>query len=103
MRVVNSEEFAQATAQGVVLVDFYADWCGPCKMVAPVLEQLKTKYAGKLDIIKVDVDVEGSLAQKYGVMSIPTLILFKDGKPVGQTMGFQALPMLEKFVAKAGI
>jgi thioredoxin 1 len=82
MRVVNSAEFTEATANGVVLVDFYADWCGPCKMVAPVLEQLKTKYAGKLDIVKVDVDVEGSLAQKYGVMSIPTLILLKTANPL---------------------
>mgnify|MGYP001225347011 CR=1 FL=1 len=103
MRVVNEKEFADAIASGVVLVDFYADWCGPCKMIAPILKDMAKQYEGKLEIIKVDVDVEGGLAQKYGVMSIPTLILFKDGKPVGQTMGFQAKPMLEKFVAKAGI
>ncbi|HBS91467.1 MAG TPA: thioredoxin, partial [Erysipelotrichaceae bacterium] len=87
MRVVNEKEFADAIASGVVLVDFYADWCGPCKMIAPILKDMAKQYEGKLEIIKVDVDVEGGLAQKYGVMSIPTLILFKDGKPVGQTMG----------------
>ncbi len=103
MKVVNEKEFNDSIATGVVLVDFYADWCGPCKMLAPVLEDIAKEYQSNLNVIKVDVDVEGSLAQKYGVMSIPTLVLFKDGKPVGQTMGFQAKPMLKKFLEKAGI
>lgn len=103
MRVVKTNEFDAATAKGVVLVDFYADWCGPCKMVTPILEQLNDEYEGKLDIIKVDVDAEGGLAQKYGIMSIPTLMLFKDGESIGQVLGFQAKPMLKKFIAKAGI
>jgi thioredoxin 1 len=103
MKVVKTNEFAQATAKGVVLVDFYADWCGPCKMITPILEQLNDEYQGKLDIIKVDVDAEGGLAQKYGIMSIPTLMLFKDGDVVGQVLGFQAKPMLKKFISKAGI
>ena len=103
MKVVKTNEFAAATAKGVVLVDFYADWCGPCKMITPILEQLNEEYQGKLDIIKVDVDAEGGLAQKYGIMSIPTLMLFKDGDVVGQVLGFQAKPMLKKFISKAGI
>ena len=103
MKVVKTNEFEAATAKGVVLVDFYADWCGPCKMIAPILEQLNDEYQGKLDIIKVDVDAEGGLAQKYGIMSIPTLMLFKDGNVVGQVLGFQAKPMLKNFIAKAGI
>lgn len=103
MRVVKTNEFESATKSGVVLVDFYADWCGPCKMIAPILEQLNDEYQGKLNIIKVDVDAEGGLAQKYGIMSIPTLMLFKDGQVLGQVLGFQAKPMLKQFIAKAGI
>lgn len=61
MRVVNEKEFADAIASGVVLVDFYADWCGPCKMIAPILKDMAKQYEGKLEIIKVDVDVEGSI------------------------------------------
>jgi thioredoxin 1 len=103
MKVVNSAEFETAVANGVVLVDFYADWCGPCKMIAPILEQIQDEYEGKLEIIKVDVDAEGGLAQKYSIMSIPTLMLFKDGDVVGQVLGFQAKPMLKQFISKAGI
>ncbi|SRR5690554_4391979 len=103
MRVVTANEFDSAVSKGVVLVDFYADWCGPCKMIAPILEQLNDEYDGKLNIVKVDVDSEGSLAQKYSIMSIPTLMLFKDGNVVGQVLGFQAKPMLKQFIAKAGI
>ncbi len=103
MRVVKTNEFESAVSDGVVLVDFYADWCGPCKMIAPILEQLHDEYQGKLNIIKVDVDAEQALAQRYSIMSIPTLMLFKDGNVVGQVLGFQAKPMLKKFIAKAGI
>lgn len=103
MRVVKTNEFDAAVSDGVVLVDFYADWCGPCKMVAPILEQLNDEYQGKLNIIKVDVDAEQALAQRYSIMSIPTLMLFKDGNVVGQVLGFQAKPMLKQFIAKAGI
>lgn len=103
MRVVKTNEFESAVSDGVVLVDFYADWCGPCKMIAPILEQLHDEYQGKLNIIKVDVDAEQALAQRYSIMSIPTLMLFKDGNVVGQVLGFQAKPMLKQFIAKAGI
>lgn len=64
-----------------VIVDFYADWCGPCKMAAPILDKLSDEFAGKVKIMKLDVDAS-SLAPKYGVMSIPTMIVFKDGKEV---------------------
>ena len=103
MKHVTTSEFSDAIKEGVVLVDFYADWCGPCKMVAPVLVQLEQEYQGKLTIVKVDVDAEGGLAQKFGIMSIPTLMLFKDGNSVGQVLGFQAKPMLQQFLKKAGI
>jgi len=95
MKVVNEKEFDASIKSGVTLVDFYADWCGPCKMVAPVLEGLSKDYEGKANFIKVDVDVEQALAQKFGVMSIPTLIVFKDGAMVKQVVGFQSKANLE--------
>ena len=72
-----------------VLVDFWAEWCGPCKMIAPVREEIATDLAGKLTIGKLDVDENGSTAMAFGVMSIPTLLLFKGGKPVERIVGFQ--------------
>ncbi len=101
MKVVNEKEFDEIVAKGVTLVDFYADWCGPCKMIAPTLEQLSVELDGKAQIIKVDVDQQEALAMRFKVMSIPTLILFKDGKPVAQTMGFQPKGALEKFIGQA--
>ena len=70
-----------------VLVDFWADWCGPCKMIAPILAEIATDYAGKITVGKVDVDEALEVARRYEVMSIPTLILFKDGEPVLRTIG----------------
>jgi thioredoxin 1 len=72
-----------------VLVDFWAEWCGPCKMIAPVLEELAREYDGKLVIGKLDVDENQSTAMAFGVMSIPTLMLFKGGEPVATMIGFQ--------------
>jgi thioredoxin 1 len=71
-----------------VVVDFYADWCGPCRMMTPVVEQLATEYAGKVKIGKLDVDVNQDLAIRYGVMGIPTLGLFRDGKMVDRLVGY---------------
>jgi len=70
-----------------VLVDFYADWCGPCKMIAPSVEQLATEFAGKAKVLKLDVDSNGQTAQNYRVMSIPTLLVFKGGKVVDTIVG----------------
>lgn len=70
-----------------VLVDFYADWCGPCKMIGPVVEQLAGEYEGKAKIVKLDVDASGATAQTYRVMSIPTLLIFKGGQVVDTIVG----------------
>ena len=81
VRAVTKENFEQDVLQSKrpVLVDFYADWCGPCKVVGPIVEELGNDYVGRVDVRKVDVDSNPELAGQYGVRSIPTLILFKEG------------------------
>ena len=77
-----------------VLVDFWAEWCGPCRMIAPVLEQLQVEYSEKVKIVKLNVDENPSSAMEYGVFSIPTMILFKDGKPAERLVGYMPKPTL---------
>jgi len=78
-----------ANNKGVVLVDFYAEWCGPCQVQGPIVEELEKEYAGKIKIGKLDVDAAQETASAFQVMSIPTLILFKDGNPVERLTGLQ--------------
>ena len=82
------EDFAQETASGVTLTDFWATWCGPCRMQAPVVEKLAEEMAGQVKIGKVDVDKNQATAAKYGVMSIPTLLIQKDGQVVDTLIGY---------------
>ena len=82
-----------------VLVDFWAPWCGPCKMVAPVLDELAREYAGKLKIVKLNVDQNQQVAAQFGISSIPTLIMFKNGKESGKMIGFQSKDALKKMIA----
>ena len=85
---LNESEFNEKVAgSSVAMVDFWATWCGPCKMLAPVIEDIGKKYDGKAVVAKVDVDENQSLAAKYGVMSIPTVIFFKDGKEIDRKVG----------------
>ena len=87
MQVITTNEFDKAVSEGVVLVDFFADWCGPCKMLAPVLENLSREYEGRATILKVNVDNDPDLARRFGVAAIPTLVLFQDGAEVKTVMG----------------
>ncbi len=79
-----------------VLVDFWAPWCGPCRMVAPIVEELAEEYEGKVKFVKLNTDENPQVAGKYGIRSIPTLLVFKGGKPVGQIVGFRPKSDLEK-------
>lgn len=84
---IKTSEFDGFIAEGVTLVDFWATWCGPCRMQAPILDTLDAELSGKAKIGKVDVDEEPELARRFNVMSIPTLIAFKDGKELGKIVG----------------
>ncbi len=78
-----------------VLIDFWAEWCGPCKMIDPIVEELAEAYEGKIKVGKVNVDEQGDIAAKYGIVSIPTLLVFKDGEIVNRQVGAVPRPTIE--------
>ena len=98
--MLNEDNFRQEVLKSEmpVLVDFWAAWCGPCKMVGPIVEELANDYAGKAKVCKLNVDDCGRIAQSYGVMSIPTLILFKDGQEANRIVGFRPKAELAKML-----
>ena len=102
MTIVHATDnsFSQDIEKGLVLVDFWATWCGPCKMIAPVLEELDAEMSETVKIVKVDVDENQATASQFGIMSIPTLLIFKDGQPVDKAVGFQPKEALIQLVEK---
>ena len=101
MAVALSEEnFADQIKSGVTLVDFWAEWCGPCQMMLPILEELTTVMGDKATVAKVNVDEAPALAAQFRVMSIPTIIIFKDGQPVDQMVGVQQVDALKEALEK---
>ena len=88
-------------AGGPVLVDFWAEWCGPCKMIAPALEEIGAEYAGRVRVVKVNIDENPQTPNTYGVRGIPTLIMFKDGKPAATKVGAAPKSQLKEWVASS--
>ena len=99
---LTKDGFDKAVASGVSMVDFWASWCGPCKMLSPVIEGISAKYEGKALVGKVNVDDEPDLAMRFGVMSIPTVIFFKDGKEIERKVGAMP-PMVYTKVLNANL
>ena len=97
--VLTKDNFNQSIENGVSLVDFWAPWCGPCKMQLPIVEELAAELEGQATIGKINVDEQPELAAQFGVMSIPTLILFKDGQPVDKMVGLQSKDALKAKIA----
>lgn len=87
MQELSESSFDTATATGTVLIDFSATWCGPCKALSPILERMAKEYDGRLQVYKIDVDEAQSVAARHGVMSLPTLVLFKEGRAVDRKIG----------------
>ncbi len=99
---VSEKDFETKVIKNTIpaLVDFWAPWCGPCKMAAPVLEQLSDEYASKVEILKLNVDENPQVSEKYGVMSIPTTILFNGGVEIGRQVGFSGKSHFEDLIKK---
>jgi len=97
-RDVTDQTFEQEVLKSdkPVLVDFWAPWCGPCRMVAPIVEELSEEYDGKVDFVKLNTDENPDVSVKYGIRSIPTLLVFKGGEAVGQIVGFRPKSDLKK-------
>ena len=99
IRVVETEEFSQEVEQGIVVVDFFATWCPPCKMLEPVLNELSTEMT-QAKFIKVDIDQSTKLAQKHRVTSVPTVMIFKDGQAVDSLIGFNPKESITKKISQ---
>lgn len=98
IKKIHNSDMTEAKNSKAALIDFSAVWCGPCKMLEPVLEDLSEEMAGQIEFFSADVDSNMELAQKYRIMNIPALVVLKDGEQVGMTVGFQPKQELKKFL-----
>ena len=103
MKIIKEDEFNKITAGNKpVLIDFFATWCGPCRMLAPTLEQIESEGNGSYEVVKVDVDESQDLARKFGIMSIPTMIIFKNGQEMEKMVGLRSkniiIDTLKKYI-----
>ena len=87
MEILNEKNYNEKTEKGLVVVDFFANWCGPCRMMSPILEEVQKNMGEKVKIYKVDVDESENLARQFGIMSIPTILIYKDGEIVNKHIG----------------
>ena len=99
--VLTDADFAQVTSKGVTLVDFWAEWCGPCRMQGPIVEKVAEQYAGRAVVAKLDVDANRQTAEKFGIRSIPTIIVFKDGDIFRQMVALQSEDKLKSVLDEA--
>lgn len=100
VQTVNTSSFTHEVleSQVPVMVDFFAEWCGPCKMMSPVVDKLADSMAGKLKVVKLDTDDSPEIAQQYQIMGVPTVIIFKGGQPVAKNVGYMNEPNMNQFV-----
>ncbi|MBM6614292.1 thioredoxin [Desemzia sp. RIT804] len=97
---VTDSNLAFEVQQGITLVDFWAPWCGPCKMLGPVLEELEKEFAPEIKIAKLNIDENPMFASQLGIMSIPTMVLYKDGQPVEKIVGYQPKEVLKEYLTE---
>jgi thioredoxin 1 len=97
---LNAENFKKEVLESdkLTIVDFWAEWCGPCKMLSPIIDELDKEYVGKVKICKVDTDANQELSAQFQIVSIPTVIFFKDGKQVGKFVGFKSKEAIKKII-----
>ena len=98
IKKLEENDFTSAISKGIFLVDFYADWCGPCRMLAPVLDQVSRDVEGKASVCKIDIDQAQKVTEELQITSVPTLILFKNGKEVKRIIGLRDADFIKSFV-----
>ncbi len=98
IKELSEENFSSNIGKGITVVDFFATWCGPCRMLAPILEEISTYFGDKVIVGKVDIDKEGAIAQQYQVSSVPTVIMFKDGKEKARLIGLRDFDSMKKWI-----